>query len=97
MRSFITSATSGAPVLRAGRVAAGTALLLAVAGGASASGALGTVPGQLGLSVSADDPWTVVAKDDPWTSVPKDDPWTSAPKDDPWTSAPTAVADDPWT
>jgi hypothetical protein len=67
MRNFVHSANVGAATATAGRIAAGAALLLAVAGT---------------VGVTADDPWTSVraaAQDDPWTSVPvgkADDPWT---------------------
>ena len=87
MRSFITSAPSAAATVRAGRLAAGAALLLAVAGAVGGAGALAAEPA--GLTMAADDPWTVTPKDDPWTSAPAGD--------DPWTSSPATLQDDPWT
>ncbi|GGW74882.1 hypothetical protein [Streptomyces xantholiticus] len=92
MRSFITSATSGPATAKAGRVAAGAALLLAVAGAVGGAGALVTAAEPPARAVAADDPWTVAPKDDPWTSAP-----ASSLGDDPWTSAPASALDDPWT
>lgn len=92
MRNFIASATSGHATARAGRMAAGAALLLAVAGAVGGAGALVTAVEPAARAVAADDPWTVAPKDDPWTSAP-----ASSLGDDPWTSAPASAQDDPWT
>jgi hypothetical protein len=68
MRSFITSAPSAAATVRAGRLAAGAALLLAVAGTVGGAGALAAVTQPAGSVLAADDPWTSApAGDDPWT------------------------------